>query len=71
MTYQIKFEPSAEEDLENAFLWIWGQSPVHALQWRDRLEESLATLEHNPQRCPLAPDNDAFNVEVRQLLYGK
>lgn len=71
MTYQIKFEPGAEEDLENAFLWILERPPTHARPWRDRLEETLTTLEHNPQRCPLAPENEAFNEDVRQLLYGK
>jgi plasmid stabilization system protein ParE len=55
MTYQIKFEPGAKEDLENAFLWILERSPAHAQPWRDRLEETLTTLKHNPQRCTLAP----------------
>lgn len=22
-----------------------------------------------PERCPLAPENDAFEVEIRQLIY--
>jgi hypothetical protein len=24
-----------------------------------------------PRRCPIAPENDDFDVEVRQLLYGE
>ncbi|HZO30164.1 MAG TPA: type II toxin-antitoxin system RelE/ParE family toxin [Chloroflexota bacterium] len=29
------------------------------------------TLEEFPRRCPLAPENDDFDVEIRHLLYGE
>jgi hypothetical protein len=35
------------------------------------LLDKIYTLENLPTRCPIAPENDAFDVEVRQLLFGK
>lgn len=28
-------------------------------------------LSDYPQRCPLAPESDAFDVHIQQLLYGR
>jgi hypothetical protein len=33
--------------------------------------EAIDSLKENPERCPLAPEADAFEVAIRQLLYGK
>lgn len=30
-----------------------------------------SVAEHNPERCGLAPENEWFPGELRQLLYGK
>jgi hypothetical protein len=35
--------------------------------WR----EAVKSLAYAPCRCPLAPENAAFDFEVRQLLYGR
>jgi toxin ParE1/3/4 len=39
--------------------------------WLDGVIAAVDTLTSLPRRCPLAPENDDFDVEVRQLLYGE
>ncbi|MDJ0734584.1 MAG: type II toxin-antitoxin system RelE/ParE family toxin [Nostocaceae cyanobacterium] len=33
--------------------------------------DTIATLQEKPRRCALAPENDVFTEEIRQLIYGK
>ena len=33
--------------------------------------DTVATLQEMPLRCGLAPENDTFNQEIHQLIYGK
>jgi len=35
------------------------------------LEKAIASLATFPERCPLAPENEAFPFETRHLLYGR
>ncbi len=41
------------------------------MRWFAALQDAIASLAEFPQRCPLAPENDAFPFEVRHLLYGR
>jgi hypothetical protein len=56
--------------------WLFDSHPTSvysltALRWLSRFEAALATLAVNPQRCSLAPENDAVDEEIRQFLFGK
>ena len=42
-----------------------------AIKWWNGLADAIESLADNPERCGLAPETDEFNLEVRQLLYGK
>lgn len=33
--------------------------------------DALNSLTQSPERCGLAPENDAVEPEIRQLLYGR
>lgn len=33
--------------------------------------DALNSLTESPERCGLAPENDAVEPEIRQLLYGR
>jgi len=37
----------------------------------DRFETSLESLANDPQRCPLAPENNLVEDTIRQLFVGK
>lgn len=70
MTYRVEIALTARDDLDEAFGWIYNESPAAASRWRDGLFDALRSLCELPQRCALAPENDVFDEEIRQLLYG-
>ena len=71
MKFSVIILPRAHRQLYEAASW-WAQyrSPEQASRWLDGFEQALASLEDNPERCGLAPENDAFPFPLRQLLYG-
>ena len=42
-----------------------------ATQWYNGVIAAFSSLTEFPRRCSLAPENDTFQQEIRQLLYGK
>ena len=71
MKFRVLIESSARAEMLDAFEWIWKRSPNAAARWYASLEEALHSLERLPRRCHLAPEDDAFKEEIRQLLFGK
>jgi plasmid stabilization system protein ParE len=71
MVYRIKIQPTAAAEIEEAYSWIAGHEPLHALRWLERLHQKVETLTQRPERCPLAGETTAFSVEVRELLFGR
>jgi plasmid stabilization system protein ParE len=69
--FHILLQPEAVEGMESAYRWIEGDSPRGAHKWVKGLMEAIESLKFLPRRCALAPENEAFEEEVRQLLYGK
>lgn len=69
MIFRIEFTDVAEMEVQDTLLWLLGHSPEHADRWQQGLEKAISSLTELPARCPLAPEGDAFVVEVRQLLY--
>ena len=69
MTYQVTISDQAAEDLDAAFKWLQERT-THAAAWRDNMRESIASLAQFPARCPLAPENEDDDEEVRHLIVG-
>ncbi len=69
---RFKVEPTrrALDDADQGFMWIFGEAPEAAIRWYDGLVAAFKSLYANPKRCPLAPENEFFEAEIRQLLYG-
>lgn len=63
--------PSAEAELESAYLWISERNPDAAVAWYNGALDAFSTLETFPDRCPLAKESTTFDHEIRQLLYGR
>ncbi len=57
--------------MESAYEYIEQDSPESAHRWAAGLMEAIDSLKTLPLRCSLAPENDFFPQEIRQLLYGK
>ena len=71
MKYRVIIQPPAAAEMDEAYLWIAERAPDSAAKWFSGLEVAIYTLEDFPQRCPLAEESKAFDVEIRQLVYGK
>ena len=69
MRFSVLIQPPAEADAEAAYLYIQEHAPRAAEAWLDGLLAALETLATMPERCPRAPENDAFDEEIRQLLH--
>lgn len=71
MTFQVIIQPPAEAEIENAYLRIAVEAPETAVRWYNGLREEIASLSSLPTRCSLAPEDAAFEYEIRHLLYGR
>lgn len=46
-------------------------SPRQARNWLEGLYKAIQSLEQMPLRCSLAFEDNFFEEEIRQLIYGK
>lgn len=69
--YRLIIQPPAFEDLDAAYEWIRERAPGAAARWFNGFVDALNSLTESPKRCGLAPENDAVEPEIRQLLYGR
>jgi len=68
--YEVLMMPSAEAEADDAYLYIYENNPENAGRWYNGLVRTVLSLEDMPRRCPLVPENNSFQQEIRQLLYG-
>ena len=71
MAFRVELSPQADREAEAAYRWIAEATPRGAHRWYNGLMDALYSLRDYPERCPLAPESVAFNVDIRQLLYGR
>jgi len=71
MEYTVRLTAPAEADAHSAYEYIRNQAPAHADRWFHGLFQSILSLRTLPARCPLAPEAEEFQREIRQLLYGR
>lgn len=69
----VIFEDSAKADVRESFDWgrrTWGK--LKAQQWaRDLRTAVFKQLLTAPKALPLAPENNEFSQEIRQLIVGR
>ena len=71
MAFRVETAATAKRDLESILEWLVSKDAGDAGQrWFEGLRQAVASLAQTPRRCPLAPENERFPFEVRQLLYG-
>ena len=72
-TFIIRFNPKALKDLSASFEWgveNWGTDA--ATRWYNELERLIhLRLSAMPESCPIAPENEEFDLEVRYLIFGR
>ena len=71
--YAVVFEESAQANVRESYDWgcrAWGKQ--EAKQWvrqlRTAVSQQLAIV---PKGFPLAPEDDEFSVEIRQMLVDR
>lgn len=72
MAYKVELAAEAEANLDAIYQWSarrW--SAEQARLYLAGLKQAVLSLARLPKGHPLAPDQEAFEVEVRQALYGK
>ena len=72
MAFRVEITEEAERDAHAILDWLISQQAGESgLRWFEGLEKAIASLATFPERCPLAPENEAFPFETRHLLYGR
>jgi len=71
MIHRVHIPETAEAEVDTAYFWLLRHSPERASRWHEGLLQAIESLSEMPGRCPLARENDYFEPEVRQLLYGR
>ena len=69
--YQVIILPTAERDIGEAYEWLAEQDAEAAIRWYNRLREVVFSLDTFPERCPLAPESEFFNLEIREIFHGR
>lgn len=67
--YSLVIQPPAVEEIEGAYLFILEHSPTRAVKWFNDLYMAIESLETLPFRCPIAPEDDLFDEEIRHLIH--
>ena len=66
MAYLVNLSVRAQRDLAQIYRRINADDSDAALKWYRGFRQAVLSLEEQPNRCPVAPEND----KLRHLLYG-
>jgi plasmid stabilization system protein ParE len=69
MKREVFLTRQAETDLDAILAWISGRAPSGAKSWFNALEAAISWLEQHADSCPVAPENDRFDEEIRERLF--
>ena len=71
--FGLRYNPEALSDLSDSFEWgvqFWGGEA--ARKWYNEIDLSIERrLSSMPESCPLAPESDDLDIEIRQLILGR
>jgi plasmid stabilization system protein ParE len=72
MRYRVDITARALQEIDVQLAWLANRSAAGAARWHEKLLAAVDSLEGEPTRCPLAPENDwHLGNELRQLRFGK
>ena len=69
--YRVVISPFAEDNIREAFEWLTAENSAYAAKWLAGVREKILGLETFPESHAVAPESDAFDCEIRHLLYGR
>ncbi len=71
MAFDVRLMPSAKADVFEIRTWLLEFDADLADKWLWTCSEAVTSLRKMPRRCPVSVESAAFDVEVRELLFGK
>ena len=71
MAFSVEISDRAFDDLEQSIAYIAARSRVSASRWYQAIRTAIASLQHNPDRCPQAREAEWYGQSLRELLHGK
>lgn len=71
MKFRVFVTANAKQDLRSYYELAAERAPHTAEKWLTRFELAINSLDSNPDRCPVAPENDAVTPQIHQLIFGK
>lgn len=69
--YRIVITPFAAHNIREAYEWYLAENPVYAAKWLDGIRGKTLELDTLPESHAIAPESEAFDCEIRQLLFGR
>jgi plasmid stabilization system protein ParE len=69
--HAVIVELAAQQDIEEAYLWLAERDADAAERWFDGLYLTIGTLAILPERCPLAPESRMAEEQIRQIFHGR
>ena len=69
--FKVILTPNAQDDIRKAFAWLEEEDPIHAEKWSREIQDKIIDLGTLPESHAIAPESEAFEGEIRQLLVGR
>lgn len=71
MSFEVIVTPSARADVFEIYAWLLeNKSRSISDEWLWSFSEASASLSKFPRRCPVSPESAAFDVEIRERIFG-
>ena len=70
MKFEVFLMPSAKADIFEIRAWLMEQDLDSAERWLWECSQAITSLNNFPKRCKVSEESVAFDVEVRELLFG-
>ena len=71
MSFRLVITDAADLDLRRSYRWLADHNRPAADRWKTSLLAAVRSLADNPERCPLATEEELANLGIRELLHGK
>jgi plasmid stabilization system protein ParE len=69
MSFVVSLLWRAQRDLDHIVTWLAERSPQGSAVWLEKWDEIVESLKQSADRCPLAPENDDHDLEIRHVIF--
>ena len=69
--YRVIITPVAAENMREAHEWLGAENPAYAAKWLNGIREKILELATLSESHAVAPESEAFDCEIPQMLFGR